>query len=514
MDVYCRVKRRRFVILIGFAIVFAFAGSLAAPCVGEPSNVRPYLPCPDEWLAEAGFFVDRGLIPSVLILVETPEWGLRVGTVGHANLATSEPPDPSMYYRVGGMTQLMLAAVILQLEHEGKITLDHTIDRLLGEGLVPNGDKISLRDCLMMRSGLFDYTKSDTFKSPAKLSSGEFQPEEILYRVRESLRKDSGAPGEVFYQSDTGFLLAGIVVEKIEQKKLSQVFNERIFKPLKMNDSFYAVSPGIPDPVVHGYEYMSEIPVDCTVYDPSILGAASAVVSTPFDMFSFFRELFEGRRLLSKRSYRLMATLANAIHEEDAYGMGLMERVSRRGTWRGGETSIRGYSVMAGYYMLGDAYIMIFVNTGENLFAVEEIFRNTLRRISGCPNDMSPENNARLNAGSGRVRLSWQSGFLYGDTYRIYVGTNRDMVRNATPDNLDGVTMVETDSHTFHTSVKLKSGRTYYWRVEAFRNRPELDMQNARKWRDQVRENNQQMPWVSVPETEQISGPVYSFTLH
>jgi len=189
-----------------------------------------------------------------------------------------------------------------------------------------------------------------------------------------------------------------------------------------------------------------------------------------------------------------------------------MERVSRRGTWRGCETAIRGYSVMAGHYMLGQAYILALVNTGENSLALEEIFRNVLRRISGCPSVMSPENNATVKATNGAVRVSFQSGFLYGDSYNIYVGNHRDSVRNATPEMLNGVLLIKLDGNTFHADLKnLKSGRRYYWRVEAFRKRPDNEMKNARLWRDQLIEKNQQMPWIPVPETERISSPVNSF---
>ena len=492
--------------------VIMLAGAGAAVCDGEASNARAYKPCPDEWLDDARFFVDRGVVPGVLIMVESPEWGLRVGSAGYADMSVSLPPDPGMRFRVGEATRLMLTAVILQLEHEGKFTMGDTIDQLLGEGLVPNGDRITLRDCLKMRTGLFDYTQSDAFKLGDRPLNSGFLPREILYRVGTQMNTESATPGSGFEDSDTGFLLAGLVVENCEGKKLSQVMEERIFRPLGMNDTFYANLPDIPEPVVRGYQNMDGMPVDCTVYNPSTLGAASAVVSTPFDTLRFLRELFEGRKMLSRRSYRLITSLANTLHGEDAYGMGLLERVSRRGTWRGCEAAVPGYAVMAGYYMQGRSFVLVFINTGENRYVGREIFRNTLRRISGCPTDMSPANKTVLNAGSGRVRLSWQAGFLYGDTYRVYVGTKWDLVHSATPENLNGVTMVETDGHTFNTTVRnLRSGRTYYWRVEASRVRPGREMENARIWRDQLRENNPRIPWIPVPETESVNGPIYSF---
>ncbi|MBN1292339.1 MAG: beta-lactamase family protein [Candidatus Latescibacteria bacterium] len=509
------MRHKQYSIILSLVmLLLAITGGSIVFCREEPSNAFEYLPCPDEWLDDANFFVGRGLIPGALIMVHTPEWGYRIGTVGRANLSVPDNIEPGMYFRVGGMTGLMLNTIILQLEHERKLILYDTIDKLLGERLVPNGDKITLSDCLKMRSGLFDFTESDIFKIKGAMADGEYLPEEILFRVRDSIVKNSVIPDDSFRQSETGYLLASMVVEKIENKPLGQVFDERIFKVLDMKNSFYAENPGIPEPKVHGYENMSGIPVDCTEYNPSTLGPALSVVSTPFDTFKFFRTLFEDRTFLTKRSYRMMAELGNAQRMEDSYGLGLLERVSGRGTWRGCETAIRGYSVMAGYYMLGNAYILIFVNTGENRFALEEIFRNMLRRISGCPCDMHPGNNTTVNAQNGSVQISFQSGFLYGDSYNIYIGNFRDDVRNATPDKLNGVSMIKLDGDTFHVDINsLKSDCKYYWRVEAVRNRPENELENARLWRDQLIEMNQQMPWIEVPETERISGPVYSFIL-
>lgn len=501
-------------IIYNTAVVAIIFGSAAALCDGNASNFRTSLPCPDEWLQEAGFYVERGLIPGALIVVETPEWGLRIGSVGYADINGDKSPGPAMHYRVGGVTQIMLSTVVLQLEQEGKLALDQTIDHLLGEGFVPNGDTITLRDCLMMRSGLFNYSQADMFKLTGRITNGDYRPAEILYLVRESLIKESQNPGSGFNPSDTGFLLAGMVVESIEKKHLDAVFTERIFNPLGMKDSYFPDTADIKEPVARGYENMSGIPVDCTTADPSTLGAASAVISTPYDILRFYRELFEGQTLLTRRSYRFMSLLATTLAEEDTYGLGLMERLSRRGTWRGCDTAIRGYSVIAGYYMQGGAFIMVFVNTGENRFAIESVFDNTLRRITGCPTDMKPSNGAILDSDGGRVRLSWQGGFLYGDTYRVFVGTDRDAVRNASLDKHDGVIMIETDRNTYHADVtKLKKGVTYYWRIESFRKIPNTELENARLRRTTERERYKQMPWMEIPESECISSPDYSFTL-
>lgn len=479
----------------------------------EPSNLRAHKPCPEEWLSEARQFVDHKLLPGVLVMVESPEWGLSIGSAGYADLASLIPPTPVMRYRMGGITRLMLTTVILQLEHEQKLVLDRPVKELLGGSIVPGDHDFTLRECLNMRAGLYDYVRDDFFDPASRPPDASLPPEEILYRIRQPLQTDTGTPGE-FAASKTGYLLAGMIVEQIENKPLKEVFAERIFIPLKMSDSFYAVSAEIPAPFAHGYSNLNGIPEDVTVYNPSVLGAANAVVATPFDSFAYLRDLFKGNALLNQRSFALMASLANAAQPEEAYGLGLLQRVSERGTWRGFESSIRGYSAVAGYYMQGDALIAVFVNTGENFFATEEIFRNVLRRVSGCPADLQPADGERVKLKNGKFQVSWQAGLLYGDSYRVYWGTEQEAVRTATAQNHANVEMLETDGTVFHSALTaLIPGRTYYWRVEAFRKRRRQELENSRIYRDRLRENNPAMPWYHITESETVTSPVLSFSV-
>ncbi|MFA6471977.1 MAG: serine hydrolase domain-containing protein, partial [Candidatus Latescibacterota bacterium] len=206
MDVYSRMNYTRIRWLAAFVLTIMVAANWTAVSRSEtPSNNRQFLPCPGEWLTDAEFYVNHGLLPGLLIMAESPEWGLRVGTAGYADIAASRPPEPAMRYRVGGVTKLMLSTVILQLEQERKLALDNTIDQLLGEGLIPNGYKITLIDCLKMRSGLFDYAQDSLFTSKSKTTDARFLPEEILYKVRQSIAAKSGAPEDAYAYSETGY---------------------------------------------------------------------------------------------------------------------------------------------------------------------------------------------------------------------------------------------------------------------------------------------------------------------
>ncbi len=490
-------------IVLGFAAGQVFAAN-------ADTNV---LPCPEEWLTDARFFVDNGQIPGALIIVDSPEWGLCVGSAGFADISDSTPFDIGMRFRAGEASRLMMTTIILQLEHEKKFQLDDMIDDIIGGGYVPNGDKISIRDCLKMQTGLYDYTQDEVFSTAEKSTGGTYLPEEILFKIRSGLHDQSQSPGAEFDESDTGYLLAALVIEKTEGKPLGLVMEERIFRPLGMDNSFFAYEPDIPEPLIHGYANMDSLVTDRSFYNPTALGPARAVVSTPSEILHFLKELLEGKKLLSERSYGLMTAFANARNEEDAFALGLLERISRRGTWRGFESNVPGYTAMAGYYMQGDTYIMVLTNSKENKAVCREIFRNVLRRVSGCPTDYSPRDKRAVETGSNGVRLSWQAGFIYGEKYRVFAGRDRTKVESATVDHHPDVTMLEADAKAYRVYLKdLRPGR-YYWRVEAVRKRPDTEMENAWEWRDHLLEQHPQLPWLPVPEYETVTGPVSTFSV-
>jgi D-alanyl-D-alanine carboxypeptidase len=68
-------------------------------------------------------------------------------------------------FRIGSVTKTFVATVVLQLVAEGKVALDDDVDRWL-PGLVPNGQRITVRELLNMRAGLFDYLQDPRVLRP------------------------------------------------------------------------------------------------------------------------------------------------------------------------------------------------------------------------------------------------------------------------------------------------------------------------------------------------------------
>src|SRR5262245_15727187 len=64
---------------------------------------------------------------------------------------------PGIRFRVGSLTKTFVAALTIRLADRGMLSLDDPMGRFL-PGLLRDGDRVTIRDLLDHRAGLFDYT--------------------------------------------------------------------------------------------------------------------------------------------------------------------------------------------------------------------------------------------------------------------------------------------------------------------------------------------------------------------
>jgi len=82
--------------------------------------------------------------------------GTRALVAGVGDLRDGSPPDPGGQFRIGSVTKTFTATLVLQLVGDGRIALDAPVERYL-PGLLPFRQKITVRQLLQHRTGLFDY---------------------------------------------------------------------------------------------------------------------------------------------------------------------------------------------------------------------------------------------------------------------------------------------------------------------------------------------------------------------
>ncbi|MER5969097.1 serine hydrolase domain-containing protein [Streptomyces sp. NPDC002055] len=255
------------------------------------------------------------------------------GSAGFADTTTQRKRSSADHFRAASITKPFIATVLLQLEAEGKLSLDDTVETWL-PGLVHgngyDGSRITLRQLLNHTSGLFNYTEDTAFVDNA---AGPGFPEhrydthtpEELVSVALRHPPTSGPGGKPRY-SNTNYILAGLVIEKVTGRSYAAEATRRIIKPLKLRGtSFPGTGARMPSPHPVGYSRLHSTAPDAPVHDATEqnmtwLGAAGDLISTTGDLNRFHRALLRGT-LLPPAQQRAMFDTVEA--GGTGYGLGV-----------------------------------------------------------------------------------------------------------------------------------------------------------------------------------------------
>jgi D-alanyl-D-alanine carboxypeptidase len=205
---------------------------------------------------------------------------------GLANRRTRQPMRPELRFRAGSMTKSLVAAVVLRLAAEGRLSLADPLERWL-PGSLHYGDRVSLRQLLNHTGGVPHRTatlEQALYASrPGRLRA--WTPQALVAMVAD--QPPVFPAGTAWSYSNTGYVLLGLVVEAASQRTLGQELGRSILGPLGLRDTLLPDSaPEIPGPSARGYslplgphgEALDGPLLDFTVQNPSWAGAAGARV--------------------------------------------------------------------------------------------------------------------------------------------------------------------------------------------------------------------------------------------
>ncbi|CEL94558.1 unnamed protein product [Vitrella brassicaformis CCMP3155] len=189
------------------------------------------------------------------------------GNVKNNSDPSDEATTYAMPFEIASIGKMFTAAVILQLRDEGLLDLDDTIAQYLsfsnqfvrpselsvtsegGGFVIPaslhhyDGDiytaNLTIRELLSHTSGVVDYWELEEFWDDYEADADRywFGVDTLIYPAEEEARFVP-SDGSNFHYTDTAYVVLGLVIERIEEKKLSQVYRERIFDPLRLNSTY------------------------------------------------------------------------------------------------------------------------------------------------------------------------------------------------------------------------------------------------------------------------------------
>nr|BFD88663.1 serine hydrolase domain-containing protein [Kitasatospora sp. Xyl93] len=223
-----------------------------------------------------------------------------VATAGTADLTTARPVHPDGFFRMASTSKTLIATVVLQLEAEGRLSLDDPVARWLpylawGEGHDPA--RITLRDLLRHTGGISDAGL------PGYRTAQEYEEQRFdRYTSRQLVdRAVTQKPVTGWSYSNSGYVMLALVVERATGRPAHQEVQNRILRPLGLRDTRWTgTSATLPRPHARAYEFYGPgAEKDVTVQVP--VATELSWVTTTRDENAFFRALLSGRLLPARQ---------------------------------------------------------------------------------------------------------------------------------------------------------------------------------------------------------------------
>jgi len=235
--------------------------------------------------------------------------------IGYSQITGTEkkPLTAANRFRLGSITKMFTATMILQLVEEGKLKLTDTLDKFLPQ--VPNAGKITIAQILGHRSGIPDVRRERDGQT--RVNTIPMAKDEMLALIVKAT--PNFEPDTKQSYSNSGYFLLGLILEKITGKSYEEALKERITSKIGLKDTYTAT--GNID--VNKNESLTYLNVgddwkQLPETHPSILFGGGAIVSTPNDLAKFIQALFDGK-IVSKENLDQMKT----IRDGDGLGLGM-----------------------------------------------------------------------------------------------------------------------------------------------------------------------------------------------
>ena len=297
--------------------------------------------------------------PGVVVAITIPGRGSYVVARGKSDPATGEPMSLDDHVRIGSVTKTFTVTVLLQLADQKRLNLDDPVSKY--EPFVPNGKNITLRMLANMTSGLFSYTFDkqfvhDLLSDPTRA----WTPRQLMdISIR---HKPAFPPGKGWQYCNTNTVLLGMVIEKVTNSDVADVFKTMSFAPLGLTNTVWPTGGQLPSPYAHGIttQTLDDKVADATHWNPSWGFTAGQIVSNLQDLRTWVKAYTTGSQLsAAMQKQRLTWVKLPPNTSQHKYGLG----IGYDHGWLGHTGELPGYNTAAFYLPDQDATIVIEVNS-------------------------------------------------------------------------------------------------------------------------------------------------------
>jgi CubicO group peptidase (beta-lactamase class C family) len=202
-------------------IIAALVALVAFPALAQP--LTPAEAAQIDQIVTRELAADQ--VPSAEIAIVRD--GKIVLNKAYGRASATLPASPNLPYQIASNSKQFTAMAIVILQDEGKLSLDDHVSKYIPG--ITEGDRITIRQLLSHTSGIQDYWPQDySFEAMSHPTT----PQGIVDRWAK--KPLDFQPGEQWQYSNTGYVVAGMIVEKVSGEPLMTFLQQHIFKPLGM----------------------------------------------------------------------------------------------------------------------------------------------------------------------------------------------------------------------------------------------------------------------------------------
>lgn len=307
-------------------------------------------------------------VPSASVAVVKDSRIAYTQSYGDAKLEPRTPARPDMRYSIGSISKQFTAVAILLLQEQGKLSLDDKVSKYLPD--LTRANEVSIRQLLSHTSGYQDYWPQD-YVMPMMLEPTTAQHILDVWGHK-PLDFD---PGSKWQYSNTNYVIAGVIIEKVSGKNVLDFLTERVFTPLGMKSVYNSDEArlGPSDPT--GYIRYALGPLRPAPKEgKGWMFAAGELAMTAEDLARWDVAIIE-RKIMSAASYHEFekeTLLNNGLGTEYGLGVSVKDDADHRALSHGGEVS--GFVASNLVYPDDRAAIVVLTNQDASR-AAEQITR-------------------------------------------------------------------------------------------------------------------------------------------
>jgi CubicO group peptidase (beta-lactamase class C family) len=288
---------------------------------------------------------------------------------GMANLELDVPNTPDTKFRLGSITKQFTSAAILQLQEQGKLSVDDAACKFI-DSCPAAWKPITVRHLLTHTSGIPSYTAMKGFMTP-KFHRIPLTPMETLMLTAD--KPLDFEPGSRFSYDNSGYIFLGIIIEKVSREDYADYLEKHIFGPLDMQNSGYDQTRTVLKNRASGYSPKTDGFRNADYLDMSLPYAAGALYSTVRDLYRWDRALYT-EKVLGKASKEAMWTPGKGNY---GFGWTIAPIYKHKQVGHGG--GINGFSTYIGRFPDDDAVVIVLSNNeGANAVVLANALAGTL----------------------------------------------------------------------------------------------------------------------------------------